>query len=95
MHRVVQQPLFGVLELGDIGERPNKAHHLPIRTDHRPRLDGEPEIMTVRRAQTKVLGQAPASLLQHAVKHGAEAVAVERMQHFQPTCGRALQRTPL
>jgi len=34
-------------------------------------------------------------LLQHAVEHGAEAVAVERVQHFEPTCRRTFERAAL
>ncbi len=95
VHRVVQQPLLGVLELGDVGERADQAHHLAVRSDHRPRLEREPEVMAVGRAQPEVLGQPAAALLQHAVEHGAEAVAVERMQHVEPARGRAFERAAL
>jgi len=95
VHGVVQQPLFRVLELGDVGERADDAHHFAIRSHHRARLEGEPKIVAVGRAQAEILGEPSAALLQHVVERGAEAVAVERMQHFQPACGRALQRAPL
>ncbi len=95
VHRVVQQPLFRVLELGDVGERADEPHHLAVRSDHRPRLDREPEVMAVGRAQPEVLGQPSAALLQHAVEHGAEAVAVERMQHLEPARRRSFERAAL
>ena len=95
VHRVVQQPLLGVLELGDVGERADQAHHLAVGADHRPRLEREPEIVAVGRAQPEVLAQAAAALLEHAVEHGAEAVAVERMQHVEPARGRAFERAAL
>ena len=95
VHRVVQEPLFRVLELGDVGKRAHEPHHLAVRSDHRPRLDCEPEIMAVGSAQPEVLGQPAAALLQHAVEHGAEAVAVERMQHLEPARRRAFERAAL
>ena len=95
MHGVVQQPLLGVLELGDVGERADQPHHLAVRSDHRPRLEREPHVMAVRRAQAEILQQPAAALLQHAVERGAEAVAVERMQHFEPARRRAFERAAL
>ena len=93
--RIVQQPLLRVLELGDVGERADEPHHLAVGADHRPRLEREPEIMAVRRAQPEILGQPAAPLLEHAVERGAEAVAVERMQHVEPARGRAFERAAL
>ena len=84
VHGVEQQPLLGVLEIGDVGQRADQAHHLAVGADHRPRLEREPEIMAVGGAQPEILGQPAAPLLDHAVERGAEAVAVERMQHVEP-----------
>ena len=95
VHGVVQQPLLGVLELGHVGERADQPHHLAVGTDHRPRLEREPHVVTVRRAQAEILQQPAAALLQHAVERGAEAVAVERMQHFEPARRRAFERAAL
>ncbi len=95
VHRVVQQPLLGVLEFGDVGERADQPHHLAVGADHRPRLEREPQVMAVRRAQAEILHQPAAALLQHAVERGAEAVAVERMQHVEPARGRAFERAAL
>ena len=50
VNRIVQQPLFRVLELGDIGERADETHHLAVGADYRPRLDREPQIVPVRGA---------------------------------------------
>ena len=91
VHRVVQQPLFGVLEFGDVGERADEAHHFAVGADHRPRLQREPQIMAVGRAQPEILGQPAAPLLEHAVERGAEAVAVERMQHVEPAARPGLR----
>ena len=95
VHGVEQQPLLGVLEFGDVGERADQPHHLAVGADHRPRLQREPEIMAVGGAQAEILGEAAAPLLHHAVERGAEAVAVERMQHVEPARGRAFQRAAL
>ena len=95
VHRVEQQPLLGVLEVGHVGERADQAHHLAVGADHRARLQREPEIMAVGRAQPEILGQAAAPLLDHAVERGAEAVAVERMQHVEPLRRRPFQRAAL
>ena len=95
MHRVVQQALLGGLELGDVGERADEAHHLAVRADHGPRLEREPEIVAVRRAQPEVLHQPAAALLEHAVERGAEAVAVVRVQHVEPARRRAFERAAL
>ena len=95
VHRVEQQPLFGLLEIGDVGERADQAHHFAVGADHRPRLQREPEIMAVGGAQAEILGEAAAPLLDDAVERGAEAVAVERMQHVEPGRRRSFQRAAL
>ena len=95
VHGVVQQPFLGVLEFGHVGQRADEAHHLAVRADHRPRLEREPEIMAVRRAQAEILRQPPAPLLQHAVERRAETVAVERVQHVEPARRRAFERAAL
>ena len=51
--------------------------------------------MAVRRAQAEILHQPAAALLEHAVERGAEAVAVERVQHFEPARRRAFERAAL
>ena len=38
VHRVEQQPLFGILEIGHVGERADEAHHLAVGADDGPRL---------------------------------------------------------
>ena len=48
--------------------------------------------MAVGGAHAEILGDAAAALLQHVVERGAEAVAVERMQHVEPLRRRAFQR---
>ncbi len=95
VHRVVQQPLLRGLEVGHVGERADEAHHLAVGPDHRPRLEREPEVMAVRRAQAEILHQAAAPLLQHAVERGAEAVAVERVQHLEPVRRGTFERAAL
>ena len=95
VHGIVQQPLFGGLEFGHVGERADQAHHLAVRADHRPRLQGEPHVMAVERAQAEFEEQPAAALVEHAVERRAEAVAVERMQHLEPVGRRAAERAAL
>ena len=95
VHGVVQQPLLGGLELGDVGDRADEPHHLAVRADHRPRPQREPEIVAVGGAHAEILRDAPASLLEHAVERGAEAVAVELMQHVEPLGRRTVERAGL
>ena len=75
--------------------RADEAHHLAVGADHGPRLQRKPHVMAVERAQAEFQEQPPAALVEHAVERRAEAVAVERMQHFEPVGGRAAQRAAL
>ncbi len=95
VHRVVQKTLLGGLEFGDVGQRADEPHHLAVGADHGPRLEREPQVMTLRRAQTEVLHQPAAALLEHAIEGRAEAVAVERMQHIEPARRRPFERAAL
>ena len=95
VHGVVQQPLLGGLELGHVGHGADEPHHLAVGGDHRPRLQGEPHVMAVERAQAEFEEQPAAALVEHAVERGAEAVAVERMQQFEPVGRRAAERAAL
>ena len=92
MHRVVQHALFGVLGFGDVGQRADHARHFAVGADHRARFQREPHEMAVGRAQPEVLHQPAAALVEHAVERRAEAILVERMQHFEPFRGGAFQR---
>jgi hypothetical protein len=84
VHGIVQQALFGGLEFSHVGQRADQPHDFAIRADDGTRLEREPQIMPVRAAQPEILHQAAAALVEHAVERGAEAVAIERVQHFQP-----------
>ena len=95
VHGIVQQPLLGGLELGHVGQRADEAHHLAVGGDHGPRLQGEPHVMAVERAQAEFEEQPAAALIEHAVERGAEAVAVERMQQLEPVGRRAAERAAL
>ncbi len=92
MHGIMQHALFGVLGLGDVGQRADHARHFAVGADHRARLQREPHEMAVGRAQPEILHQSAAALVEHAVERGAEAVLVERMQHLEPFRGGAFQR---
>ena len=48
--------------------------------------------MTVRGAQAEILRHPAAPLLQDAVERGAEPVAVELVQHVEPSGGGAVER---
>src|SRR5205823_13855331 len=87
--------LFRVLELGNVRERADQPHHFAVGTDDRARLEGEPEIVTVRRTQAEILHQPATALLQHAVERGAETIAVERMQDVEPARSRSFERATL
>ena len=95
VHGVVQQALLGGLGFGDVGERADQPDHFAVGADHRPRAQREPQIMAVGGAQAEILRDAAAPLLEHAVERGAEAVAVERMQDFEPLRRRAVERARL
>ena len=95
MHCVVQQTLLGGLEFGHVGERADQAHHLTVGPDDRARLEREPQVMAVRRAQAEVLHQPATALLQNAVEGRAEAVAVERVKHIEPSRRRPFERATL
>ena len=95
MHGIVQHALFGVLGLGDIGQRADHAGNLAVGADHRTRLQREPHEMTVRRAESEILHQPAAALVEHAVERCAKTVLVERVQHLEPFRGGAFQRAAL
>ena len=92
MHGIVQQAFLGVLGFGDVGERSHHAGNFAVGADHGARLQREPHEVAVGRAQPEILHQPAAALVEHAVKRGAEAVLIERMQHLEPFRGRAFQR---
>ena len=95
VHGVVQQALLHRLEFGDVGERADEADHLAVGADHGARPQRQPHVVTVERAQAKVLRHPAAALFDDAVERGAEAVAVERMQDFEPPRRRAIERSAL
>jgi hypothetical protein len=95
VYGVVQQPLFGGFEFGDVGQRADEADHLAVGTDHRAGAERKPHVMPVGGAHAEILRHAAAPLFEHAVERGAEAVAVEVMEHVEPFGGRAFERTVL
>ena len=95
VHGVVQHALFGVAQIGDVGQRADHARDLAVGADHGARFQRKPHEMAVGRAQAEILHQAAAALVEHAIECGAETVLVERMQHFQPFRGGAFQRAAL
>ncbi len=92
VHGVVQQPLLGGLEFGHVGERADEPDDFAVGADDRPRAQREPQIMPVGGAHAEILRHAAAPLFEHAVERGAEAVAVELMQHFEPLGRRTVER---
>ena len=95
VHGIVQQPLLGGLEFGDVGQRADEADHLAVGADHRPRAQREPQIVAVGGAHAEVLRNPPAALFDDAVERGAEPVAIERVQNFEPGRGCAIERSAL
>jgi hypothetical protein len=51
--------------------------------------------VSVAGSQPEILGEPAAPLFDDAVEGGAEAVTVERMQHFKPGRRRSFQRAAL
>ena len=84
VHRVVQQALLGGLELGDVGERADEAHHLAVEPTTGRALSENHREMAVRRAQPEVLRQPAAPLLNTPSSAARKAVAVERVEHLEP-----------
>ena len=87
VHGVVQQPLLGLLLLGDVDQRADAADDLAVRADHRPRAQREPVIVAVGAAQPEVLRDAAAPVLQHHVERGAEACRGRRRAAPAASCG--------
>ena len=83
------------LNIRHVGERADQAHDLAIGTDHRPRLEREPEIVAVGGSQPEILGKSAAPLLDHAIERRAETVAIKRVQHLEPRRRRSFQRAAL
>ena len=71
---------------------PITLHDVAAGVEDRPRLQQEPGVVAVRAAQPQIVADAARALQQHAVERGGIAVAVERMQHFEPAGRRPLQR---
>src|SRR4029453_152628 len=65
------------------------------RAHDRTRLEGEPEKISVGSAQSEVLHKPAAALFDHAIKRSPEAIAVERMQDFEPNRSRSFERAAL
>ncbi len=95
MNCVKEQPFFGILEIGHVGKRADEPHDLAIGADHRPRLEREPEIVSVGGSQPEILRETAATLLDDAVERSAETIAIERVQHFKPGRRRSFQRAAL
>jgi hypothetical protein len=86
---------FRRLELGDVGERADEAHHLAVGADHRPRPQHDPTKCAVGGAQAELLHEAAAAMLHHGVEGGADAVAVGRVQRLDELGGDAFERAAL
>ena len=91
VNRIMQQALFGDLGVGDVGQRSDEPHHFAIRAYHRPRFHGEPQRVTVGRAQPEILDHATAPLLHHAIKGSAKPVTVKGMEYVDPLRRRTLE----
>jgi len=95
MDRVVEDALFGGLDLGDVGKRADDSDHLAGGVDDRARLEGEAVIAAVGAAQPDIMADTTRALLQHALERRREAVAIKRMENVEPARGRAFQSAAL
>ena len=95
VNRVVQEPFLRGLEFGHVGQRADEPDDLAVGADDRPRLEREPEVMPVRRAQAEILGQPAAPLFQDGIERCAESIPVERMQDVEPARRRSFERPAL
>ena len=95
VYRIVQQPFFGDLAVGDVREGADHAKDFAVCADHRSCAKFEPEVMPVLRAQPEFLDDAAAALLKHAVECHLEAVAIGGVQEFEPSGGRGLEHAAL
>ncbi len=89
VHGVVQQPLLGLLLVGDVDQRADAAQHLAVGTDHRPCAQREPVIVAVSAAQPQVLRDAAAPMLQHHVERRAETCRGRRYAGPAASCVQA------
>ena len=97
VHGVVQQPLLGLLLLGDVDHRADAADDLAVRPDDRAGSQREPVVVPVGAAQAEALRDLAAAMFEHDVERGPERVAVVGMQHRQPVAGgsaEAVRRQP-
>ena len=91
----MEHALLGRLDLGDVRQRADDAHHLAVGADDRPGLQRVPEIMAVGAAQPELVVDPPGALVQQPVEGQGIAVPVERMQHVEPVGGGPLQLAAL
>ena len=91
VHGVVQQALLRRALVGDVDQRADDADHLAVGADHRAAAQAIPEIVAIAGAQPELLVDAAAALFEQRVEAGAIAVALERMQDFEPAGRRAFE----
>ena len=95
VNRIMEHALFGRFEFGHVRQRADHPHHLAVGADDRPGFQNVPEVMPVRSAQSQVVIDPARALMQEPVQRQRVAVAVERMQHIEPTSRRPLERAAL
>jgi hypothetical protein len=84
MNRVVQQPVFGRLLLGDIDNGSDAADHLAVGAEHRPGPERHPVVMAVLGAHPELVIEPALAVFKQDIERGAEPVAVIRMDARQP-----------
>ena len=91
MHRIMQEPLFGGLDAGDIGQGAYDPHDLVVIADHGPGFERIPEEFALSRAQAKIQCDAPAPLVEDRIQCCPVAIPVQRMDHLHPWAWTTVQ----
>ncbi len=95
MDGVVQQPLLGGFHLGDVGDRPDDANHLPVVSDDRPGLEAVPEVRPDLGPQAEIVEDPASAILDHRVEGCRVTIDVEGVEQAEPVRGRAFERPAL
>jgi hypothetical protein len=95
VHRILQQPLLGDFEFGDVVHGADDAKHLAVGTDHGPRAQREPEIVPVLGLQPQRLDDAATAMIEDRVEREPDTVAIGGMHEFEPGLRLGFHRAAL
>jgi hypothetical protein len=92
MNRIMQQPVFRRLLLGDIDNGADAADHLAIGAEHRPGAQRHPVVMAVFGAHPELVIEPALAVFEQDIERGAEPVAVIGVNARQPVARRPRER---